>query len=45
VYVEPQNDKIFLDEKSLIEAMVEEFFPSSQYLVANMTIEDTVLVY
>jgi TolA-binding protein len=45
VYVEPQNDKIFLDEKSLIEAMVEEFFPSSQYLVANMTIEDTVLIY
>jgi TolA-binding protein len=45
VYVEPQNHKIFLDEKSLIKAEVEEFFPSSQYSVANMTIEDTVLVW
>jgi hypothetical protein len=45
VYVEPQNDKIFLDEKSLIKAKVEEFFPSSQYLVGDMAIEDTVFVY
>jgi hypothetical protein len=45
VYVEPQNHKIFPDEKSLLEAEIEQFFPSSQYLVSNMTIEDTVLVW
>jgi hypothetical protein len=45
VYVEPQNHKIFLDEESLIKAKVEQFFPSSQYLVSDTTIEDTVLVW
>jgi hypothetical protein len=45
VYVEPQNHKIFLDEESLVKAKVEQFFPSSQYLVSETTIEDTVLVW
>jgi hypothetical protein len=45
VYVEPQNNRIFLDEKDLVNAKVEQFFPSNQYLISNMTIEDTVFVW
>jgi hypothetical protein len=45
VYVEPQNDKIFLDEKSLIKAKLEEMYPSSNYTIHGITIEDTVFIW
>jgi hypothetical protein len=45
VYVEPQNDRIFLDEKSLIKAKLEEMYPSSSYVIHGITIEDTVFIW